>query len=376
MNKGNNLSNEDKKLLLGFFNYLNDSNYCVVKLSNSFPDVKLGDDIDFVVDNIKKFNTQILDYFKDKNKYNLVIPTKNLEKQNIDITQDNNLVLRLDVTSKKPNTKGLKLKKNYYETIFSNIRLEKYEIEDFTFVIKIPDIKHELLVRIIEYFNYPQKKWHKKYILNNINFYKKNIDFYKKYIDVDIDSLLKKNLFLINLNNFKLKIKNKIKRLIYKSDFIDCIFLFRKKYKKEKPKKIDIGWTDIIVSSSIELPINKIYINLNKSGNIIKSSIDKSPHFEFIKQYNENNIISDKYVSYLFENNEDYSKPDIEEKIKAFIKINNSFKKNKKPYTLVASRDLSLYLTSSATLLDGVHRLSVMKYFNIENIKCYINDIK
>ena len=69
--------------------------------------------------------------------------------------------------------------------------------------------------------------------------------------------------------------------------------MYRKNYKKEDPKNIDIGWTEIATSSSIELPIDKIFINLNKSGNLIKASIEQSPHFEFVKKYNENNLVSE-----------------------------------------------------------------------------------
>ena len=375
MNK-NNLSVRDLERLLGFFNNLGDLDYCVVKLSDTFPNIKMGDDIDLIVKDVKKFTNTAFAYFKNKYQYETEITTEKFGKLHFDITSESNLVLRLDITSEKPDTKGLKLKQNYYTTIFSNTHTEKYKIEDLEFTIKIPDIKYEILVRTIEYFNYPQKKWHKKYLLKNINHYKNNIDFYNKYIDLDIDLLLIRNSLLINLNNVRFKAKNKIKKIIYKNQFFAYVFLYRKNYKKEDPKNIDIGWTEITTSSSIELPIDKIFINLNKSGNLIKASIEQSPHFEFVKKYNENNLVSENYRDYLIENYSEFSEIDIENKINTFLKINNSFKKNRVPFELVVSRDLGLYFSPGASLLDGVHRLSVMKYFDVHKIKCYINDIK
>ena len=74
--------------------------------------------------------------------------------------------------------------------------------------------------------------------------------------------------------------------------------------------------------------------------------------------------------------NKEYSEKEIDEKVRDFIYLNNYYKTNRKPFELIVSRDLSLYFSSGATLLDGVHRLSIMKYYQQEQVKCYINDIK
>ena len=63
MNK-NNLSVRDLERLLGFFNNLGDLDYCVVKLSDTFPNIKMGDDIDLIVKDVKKFTNTALHILK------------------------------------------------------------------------------------------------------------------------------------------------------------------------------------------------------------------------------------------------------------------------------------------------------------------------
>ena len=376
-----NNKNKDKKIdnlhtLLGFFNEIDDIEYYVIKLSDLFPEVKYGDDIDFVVGNLKQFQDRILSYFNNIKIYTTKINQINNKKIHIDIFSNASLILRLDIYCGKPSSPNIKLKKNYYESIMRYSEIKNFKIEDLKISVKVPQEKYELLIRIIEFSNFPFKTKHKDFIKKKLYIYENNLNFYQQYFEIDIYKLLRRNLLMIKLTKTKNVLKMKIKVLIYRNRTFNLIFLFRKKYQKEPIKYFDIGWTTISSSSSIILPIEKIFINLNTQTGIQKCSIEDSPHYKFIKIFNEKNKINNAYAQYLNYDNKEYSEKEIDEKVRDFIYLNNYYKTNRKPFELIVSRDLSLYFSSGATLLDGVHRLSIMKYYQQEQVKCYINDIK
>ena len=133
----------------------------------------------------------------------------------------------------------------------------------------------------------------------------------------------------------------------------------------------------VLTTSSIIIPIDKIRVNLKDSTEIVKSKIEDSPHFKCIYS-NKINIKTNKdvYQDYLIENFSEINTKNIKDYIYNFISLYESYENNPEVFNLIVYRDKDLFLKNHPTLLDGVHRLSIMKVFNQKFVKCFISDVK
>lgn len=364
--------------LLGFLEHINDLNYCLIKKPIFFPKIYYGSDLDFLVENKSEFMKIVLDYFyKLDAKYSFDISKNTSSNIHLDIFDNRLLVLRLDIVFNRVDQGTLKIKKNILKNIFEETKDFHFKINNKILTVKEASLNFEILIRSIEYSKFPNKKHHKRFINLHKSHLKNHIKFFNLYLDVEIYSIFKKPFFIIFIKNFFRKLKIRLKKYLYTNKFFCKLLLKRKNYQIEKLRNIDMGWSTVQVSTSITVPISEINVSLKKGENIISSKIEDTPHFKFIKEYNNKGSDYYKaYKDYLINNFDDFDLNNIDEKVKSFVKLNNTYKNRNINFELIVSRDRTLFFSKKSNLLDGLHRISIMKYFNAQEVKCYINDFQ
>ncbi len=359
--------------IFNFFNTLVDEQYCLVKKATNFPNLYYGDDLDIVVGNVESFKYKFIKFFSMYDEYLIETNSNKDNKLQIDLKKDNTLILKFDLQFNKYESGKFRIKKNFYADLFLILNKFVFYINNKKFEILIPINSFELLIRLLEYAKYPNKKHHKKFIVENLKSEDNFEIFLEQYVDIDINSLLKSNYYMITAKNLSNKILKRFKNIL-KNSIISSFFLKKLSYKKEDKHIIDIGWTNIHVSSSVEIQASKIKVNLKHLGKLKRVRIEETPHYIFIKSVHEQNIYDDIYKNYLLENFEEYNEVNVEKKIQEFVALLDDYVKNKKFSPLIVDNNKNLYLNSEGSLIDGVHRLSIMNLFNKQYIKCYIKD--
>ena len=371
----NHLQTRDIVNILGFFDSINETKYCIIKENFEFPQLKLQSDIDVIVENFELFEQLLNEYFHQFKNYSINKIEKSEWKTFFDIYIDNEFVIRLDVYFKKHPTGSLILKKNFYDDLFSQKTIKKIKFNSLEFNINTASLSYDILIRIIELYLYPFKTHHKKYLNQNIKKVKKLELFIQEYIDVDVNKVLRRNLVFFLVKKYLYKFKNLVKRKFLFNKFIEQFFLKSLNFKYEKKKVIDIGWTKVKVSSSIKVPIETININLRTHNKLVVSNIENSPHYQFIRGYSaDKNFPRDNYKNYLLDQSKESSSKSLELKIDSFIRLYDTYQKGDAVFELIVQRNKSLYFRKSPILLDGVHRLAILLLDDVKFVKCYISD--
>ena len=371
----NHLQTRDIVNILGFFDSINETKYCIIKENFEFPQLKLQSDIDVIVENFELFEQLLNEYFHQFKNYSINKIEKSEWKTFFDIYIDNEFVIRLDVYFKKHPTGSLILKKNFYDDLFSQKTIKKIKFNSLEFNINTASLSYDILIRIIELYLYPFKTHHKKYLNQNIKKVKKLELFIQEYIDVDVNKVLRRNLVFFLVKKYLYKFKNLVKRKFLFNKFIEQFFLKSLNFKYEEKKVIDIGWTKVKVSSSIKVPIETININLRTHNKLVVSNIEDSPHYQFIRGYSaDKNFPRDNYKNYLLDQSKESSSKSLELKIDSFIRLYDTYQKGDAVFELIVQRNKSLYFRKSPILLDGVHRLAILLLDDVKFVKCYISD--
>jgi len=371
----NHLQTRDIVNILGFFDSINETKYCIIKENFEFPQLKLQSDIDVIVENFELFEQLLNEYFHQFKNYSINKIEKSEWKTFFDIYIDNEFVIRLDVYFKKHPTGSLILKKNFYDDLFSQKTIKKIKFNSLEFNINTASLSYDILIRIIELYLYPFKTHHKKYLNQNIKKVKKLEFFIQEYIDVDVNKVLRRNLVFFLVKKYLYKFKNLVKRKFLFNKFIEQFFLKSLNFKHEKKKVIDIGWTKVKVSSSIKVPIETININLRTHNKLVVSNIENSPHYQFIRGYSaDKNFPRDNYKNYLLDQSKESNSKSLELKIDSFIRLYDTYQKGDAVFELIVQRNKSLYFRKSPILLDGVHRLAILLLDDVKFVKCYISD--
>lgn len=147
-------------------------------------------DIDFLVNK----NCDIVSFLeKNKFDFNLKI-TEKKDGYHLDFYIFSLFLFRLDLVMKLKRNKFFEFKPNFYNEIFDNKKIEKTTKDIFFGNYYTPDINFEVLIRLSELINNPEKIHHKEYLKNN----------YSVLQTVEYN----KHLEIYNLENLKEFIKN------------------------------------------------------------------------------------------------------------------------------------------------------------------------
>ena len=232
----NHLSPRDICNILGFFDSINNSSYCIIKENSNFPLLKLRSDIDVIVENFELFEQLLNQYFHQFKNYSINKIEKGGWKSFFDIYIDNEFVIRLDIYFKKHPTGSLILKKNFYDDLFSEKTVKIVKFNSLVFKVNTASLKYDILVRLIELYLYPFKTHHKKYLNQNIKEVEKLDFFIQEYIDVDVKKVLKRSLIFFLIKKYLYRFKNLIKRKILFNKSIEKLFLKSLNFKYEEKK--------------------------------------------------------------------------------------------------------------------------------------------
>ena len=154
--------------IFNFFNTLVDEQYCLVKKATNFPNLYYGDDLDIVVGNVESFKYKFIKFFSMYDEYLIETNSNKDNKLQIDLKKDNTLILKFDLQFNKYESGKFRIKKNFYADLFLILNKFVFYINNKKFEILIPINSFELLIRLLEYAKYPNKKHHKKFIVENL----------------------------------------------------------------------------------------------------------------------------------------------------------------------------------------------------------------
>ena len=158
-----------------FFRLVEDQSYVVIKPSDILPDYDIGSDIDiFCYDTIKM--TEIITNFLSSyigcdSEIKIVDNTK---KMHIDFVVDNDINFRFDLYKSLPCYKNISIKSSFFSSVIEGAISANFncDINSEEFVINIPSIQDDFILRYIEYHEYyaqrPDKIKHITYIQDKI----------------------------------------------------------------------------------------------------------------------------------------------------------------------------------------------------------------
>lgn len=162
--------------LLDFFKEM--KNYVIIRIDNEFPNYKYSDDIDILTNNIENVKNHILDVGKRYTDFKVKISSGSGGKSHYHIDffykKENIDDFRFDIISTLSDFyKQLDLPSDYIDKVLE--QKEKKTVNEID--VYIPDIKHELELRYMEYITKIDKKPSKI----------KHLRFIEKYPNIKFD---------------------------------------------------------------------------------------------------------------------------------------------------------------------------------------------
>lgn len=358
-------------VILNFLNQLDSNSYCLIKKSELFPELKINSDLDIIVRDKKIFEQNLKTYFKSYKNINISKVKENQINSQYDIFIDNQFYIKFDIHYKKFESKNVNLKKNFYDQLFKNPEQLNFKFHDESFSITTPALEFEILIRFLEFLINPNKTHHKHFINHNISRLENPEHFLGEYIDVDLDNSLNRNRQIYITELFAKKVLKKITNMIKRHALIRKYALKNFNLKFINKRVIDIGWTEVVTKSCITLPIDNLYVKLKSNEGLSKHRIQDSPHYSFFISQ----LGIEKYKEYLIENFDDINKENIDIKVKKFQKLFDDLTENSSEVSIVIDLDKNLLLNKKGTVVDGVHRLSILKHLGKKCVLCYIKEI-
>jgi len=135
---------------------------------------------------------------------------------------------------------------------------------------------------------------------------------------------------------------------------------------------IDARWGKLTVSSSVCVPINKVYVIIHSSNGYKKISIEESPHFNFIYNFiNQNENFDDHYRKYIIKYTPEV---DYEEKKKQFLTLYENISNNQDKLFICFKKELNTFVNKEFKVIDGLHRISIAKALGLIKVKGYFVD--
>ena len=151
--------------LASLFDSMIDEKYTIIKISDAFPNLAIGSDLDIFCQDPQRSVQIILNFlnrFVD-NAHSVEI-TKIPGKIKVDFCRSSQIILRFDIYIQLPLYTHLNLRTSYFDVIIENSILREMSGVN----VKVPSIEDDLILRYIEYIEYfsvvPDKIKHVDYI--------------------------------------------------------------------------------------------------------------------------------------------------------------------------------------------------------------------
>jgi len=219
-----------KQLILSdFFKELQKEVYCIVKIDPEFPNYKSGSDIDLFCYNAESVSKSILLTGNPYLKEGYEVKVTNHEDRGqiyIDFIIADKIEFRFDLYNQLPFYRNVLIKPALFESIIENRVARKTANDSDNYVIYVPSLIDEMLIRYIEYHEWygkrPDKIKHVEFILNksilgeNHLYFMQKLHHYTK-LPKSLNDYEKQGLsFTRKLKNIYSKIKSKtLLELIY-----------------------------------------------------------------------------------------------------------------------------------------------------------------
>lgn len=147
------------------------------------------------------------------------------------------------------------------------------------------------------------------------------------------------------------------------------IFLRKYSFKKIKKMSIPMGWGNAICTSQVTVPLERVYANLKTKTGLNRSKITDTPHFNYLAQSKEENVITyeDYITSYFPQEN-------LKEKIDNFNNLQTLVTNSPEKFFILVKKELVMFTDKEFKIIDGLHRASILKYSKNNYAKCLIVD--
>jgi hypothetical protein len=162
--------------LMVFFRSIDSENYCIIKISEQFPQYSSGDDVDIFCYDPDKIARKVLEWGNQYTKHGLEIRVKTQKDYNhatVDFLEGKQVELRFDIYGQLPRYKKLLIKPALFESIIEHSQAVDYMCDGERFTVKIPDIIDDMVLRYIEFIEWynvrPDKLKHLDYIIEKID---------------------------------------------------------------------------------------------------------------------------------------------------------------------------------------------------------------
>ena len=158
--------------------------YVIIRKSNMFPDYNLFDDLDIVCKDSEKNASSITKYGKiyTDNGFN-IRQTYQKNHLHLDFHYGTNPInFRFDFIDTIDHSPSVKVDNSFLDMVLEN----KQKLYHQGLPYYVPSEEHEMMFRLLEYFDYPEKYRHLKYVRDRIQQYPEVLTSLKKYTDLDI----------------------------------------------------------------------------------------------------------------------------------------------------------------------------------------------
>ena len=166
--------------VVSFFRSIGSEDYCVVKISEQFPQYSSGDDIDLYCYDSDKIGRKVLEW---GNKYtkeglNIRVTTKpEYRHVTVDFMKGKEIELRFDLYGQMPRYKKLLIRPALFESVIEHSEPVNYSHDGQRFTVKVPNIIDDMVLRYLEFIEWynvrPDKVKHLDFIVERIDEEKK-----------------------------------------------------------------------------------------------------------------------------------------------------------------------------------------------------------
>ncbi len=204
--------------ILNIFSKIENCKYCIVKLSDTFPSYRKGDDIDIFCYSVDDIVSSLLIIGNNYINSGYNIKIKSIIKKehvHVDFIIYNEIDIRFDIYGTLPEYNKIMIKPALFESIIENSIQVAYTTEYGPVIVKIPSVIDDMLIRYFEFVQWydvrPDKIKHLSYIVDSLSESNRRQFFEKLH-------------HYTKLPNTYYQEKNKISILCSLSNFIKKIF--------------------------------------------------------------------------------------------------------------------------------------------------------
>ena len=151
-------------LVFRFFESIKNIRFVLIRKSSFFPYIKQGSDLDILTSNLELFENEISKFINKYKKVNLKIIHKSSNHYQFDIFLGKIFFFKIDLISPKYCLNDLNNSEIFLEQILNRKKIFTFRYLLKSYKIFIPSNLDEIILRYLEFQNYPHKVHHKDYI--------------------------------------------------------------------------------------------------------------------------------------------------------------------------------------------------------------------